>query len=122
MISRRLSLAARPLRTVEQELIETPDGGRLKIPLRQRKWAAWMFRLPEGSTKTFELDAMGVFVWNHCDGKTTVRQIIQALAKRYRLNLREAEVPTAQFLQMLLKKGLLGMDVPGEKDDNIQSD
>jgi hypothetical protein len=67
--------------------------------------------VPPGATKTFEFDAIGVFVWNHCDGRTSVQQIIRKLAAEYRLNLREAEVPTVQFLQTLARKGLIGMRV-----------
>jgi hypothetical protein len=36
---------------------------------------------------------------------------VQNLARRYNLNLREAEVPTVQFLQTLMRKGLVGIDV-----------
>ena len=63
------------------------------------------------ATKTFEFDSIGLFVWNLCDGKTSVQQIIRMLAREYRLNLREAEVPTLQFLQTLAKKGLIAMTV-----------
>jgi hypothetical protein len=61
--------------------------------------------------KTFELDELGKFVWDACDGKTAVRQIIRRLAERYNLNQREAEVATVAFLQTLTRKGLIGMAV-----------
>jgi hypothetical protein len=70
-----------------------------------------VFRVPPGATKTFELDAIGVFVWRHCDGRHTVQQIIRKLATEYRLNLREAEVPTIKFLHTLARKGLIGFSV-----------
>ena len=61
--------------------------------------------------KTFELDELGKFVWDACDAKTSVRQIIRKLAKRYNLNDREAEVATVAFLKTLTSKGLIGMAV-----------
>jgi hypothetical protein len=70
-----------------------------------------VFRVPPGATKTFELDAIGVFVWRHCDGRHTVQQIIRKLATEYRLNLREAEVPTIKFLHTLARKGLIRFSV-----------
>ncbi len=110
-------LAARPLRLVDAEVTEREDGGaNLTVMLRQTRWSGWFFRMPEGAKKTFELDEMGRFVWDHCNGKTSVQQIIRRLSKRYNLNLREAQVATVQFLNMLTKKGLIGMtlrDVPG---------
>lgn len=111
-VSRAQALTARPIQLAKCELVETPDGGaRLKVPLRPTKWAGRLFRMPEGATKTFELDSVGLFVWNHCDGKTTVQQLIRKLAREHKLTLREVEVATIRFLQMLVKKGLIGMSV-----------
>ena len=111
-VTRDDALKARPRRLVNVEL-ESDDsgGGRLKVPLAPPRWGRWAFRVPAGATKTFELDAIGVFVWNRCDGRHTVQQIIRKLADEYRLNLREAEVPTVQFLHTLSRKGLIGMSV-----------
>lgn len=109
-ITRQEGLAAKPIRLVEAEISPTPDGGgRIKVPLKPARWATWLLRVPAGTTKTFEFDPMSLFVWECCDGKTSVQQIIRRLAKRYNLNLREAEVPTIRFLQTLIKKGLVGM-------------
>jgi hypothetical protein len=99
---------------VDAAMQPKPDGGgTLTVSLRPPDKAKWLFKLPTGTTKTFEFDAIGVFVWDHVDGKTSVEQIINRLAKRYNLNLREAQVPTLLFLQTLMKKGLVG--VPAEK-------
>jgi len=113
-MSAEQALEAKPVRLVEAEMQPLPDGGgMLKVSLKQPKWGQRLFRLPESSTKSFEFDAIGVFVWDNIDGKTNVQQIIKRLAKRYDLNLREAQVPTVKFLEMLIKKGLVG--VPMEK-------
>lgn len=116
-ITREQALDAKPMPTVQCELTETPDGGaKLKVPLRTRGFGMKFLRMPEGATKTFELDSLGVFVWKNCDGKTTVQQIIRRLAKEHSLTLREVEVSTVQFLQMLVKKGLIGMSLEQKKD------
>lgn len=111
-------LAARPVRLVDGELAEREDGGvNLVVTLRQTRWSGWFFRMPEGAKKTFELDEMGRLVWDNCDGKTSVQQIIRRISKGYNLNLREAQVATVQFLNMLTKKGLIGMalrEAPGK--------
>lgn len=112
-------LSARPLRLVDAEIKERDDGGvNLVVRLRQTKWSGWFFRMPEGAKKTFELDEMGRLVWDNCNGKTSVQQIIRRLSKQYNLNLREAQVSTIQFLNMLTRKGLIGMTLrepPGSK-------
>ncbi|MGC4032051.1 MAG: PqqD family protein [Tepidisphaeraceae bacterium] len=109
------ALNARPVRLVDADMAEKPDGGgTLTVTLRPPDRMKWLFKLPAGSKKTFEFDGIGVFVWKNIDGKTSVEQIIKRLAKQYNLNLREAQVPTLQFLQTLMKKGLVG--VPAEKE------
>ncbi len=108
-MTRQQQLASKPLRLVEAELTETEDGGgRIRVPLRQRAWTGWLLRLPEGATKTFEFDALGKFVWTHCDGKTSVQQITRKLARTYNVSDREAQVATEKFLVMLANKGLIG--------------
>ena len=111
-VTRDDALRAVPRRLADVEIEPTSDGGgRLKVPLAPPRWGRWVFRVPSGATKTFELDAIGVFVWRHCDGNHTVQQIIRKLATEYRLNLREAEVPTIPFLHTLARKGLIGLSL-----------
>ena len=118
-LTRDEALDARPVRTPDARLTRADDGGtggaRLLVPLRAPRRFAWLLRFPAGATKTFELDAIGLFVWERCDGKTTVKQIIQQLGARYNLGPRQAEVPTVQFLRTLASKGLIGFDVAQEK-------
>lgn len=106
------ALAARPIRSPDATVELLNNGSaKVKAPMRPPRIAGWLFRMPEGATKTFELDSVGVFVWNCCDGRTSVKQIIHKLSKKYGLNLREAEVSSLAFLQTLARKGLIGMQV-----------
>ena len=107
------ALAARPVRLTDAAVVRTDTGGRLTVPLGTPKRLPWLFRPPAGATKTFELDAVGLFVWDAIDGQTSVEQIIGRLAERFRLNLRTAQVPTLQFLRTLMKKGLVGVPAKG---------
>ncbi len=124
-LSKQEALAARPVRMVEGEMKpgEGNSVGKLTVKVRQAAWAAWLFRTQQGTTKTFEFDPMGMLVWDLCDGKTSVQQIIRKLAKRYKLSLREAEVSTRQFLRTLGRKGLIGFAVPGKQgaEKNVQA-
>src|SRR5438034_729334 len=109
-LSKSQMLSARPTRLSDQPPERVGEGKwHLKAPLRPSRIAGWILRVPKDASKTFELDALGLFVWEACDGKSAVRQIIRKLARRYNLNEREAEVSTVQFLYTLAKKGLIGM-------------
>lgn len=117
-ITRQQSLAAKPVQLAKCTVAETPDGGaKLKVPVRPSRIAGRIFRVPEGMTKTFELEAIGYSVWKQCDGKTSVQQIIRRLSKQYNISLREMEVSTVAFLQTLVRKGLIGMAMAEQKSD-----
>lgn len=118
-ISRADALSARPVRSGDATLARDETGGaKITVVLKSPRWGGWLLRMPENATKTFELDEIGVLVWDSCDGKTSVQQMIRKLAKRYNLNLRESEVATVRFLHTLAKKGLIGMAM--EKDDKVR--
>jgi Coenzyme PQQ synthesis protein D (PqqD) len=119
-LTRQEQLASRPVQLVTGELTPTADGGgKLKIKLGQKRVAGWLLRMPAGATKTFEFDALGKFVWDHCDGKTNVGQISRKLAKLYKISEREAHVATEKFLVMLARKGLIGAAVKTKDDSKV---
>jgi hypothetical protein len=116
-LSRQDALSVKPVQLVQARFAATDDGGaKLTVRLKSTGWSTWLMRLPEGATKTFELDELGVFIWNSCDGKTSVQQMIRRLARERKLTLREVEVATLQFLQTLIRKGLVGAPVREDKD------
>src|SRR5262245_36963879 len=108
-LSRGEALAARPVRADASVCRDEAGGAKVKVELKGPRWGGWLFKMSAGATKTYELDELGLFVWDACDGKTSVQQLIRKLAKQYSLNLREAEVATVKFLQMLMTRGLIGM-------------
>ena len=111
-LTRQQQLSAKPVRLVGGDMADAADGGgRLTVPLTQKRWAGWLLRVPAGATKTFEFDALGRLVWDACDGRTTVHQIARRLAKRYAVSDREAQAATERFLTTLARKGLVGAAV-----------
>jgi hypothetical protein len=102
-------LASKPLRLIDAEPEPAGEGAwRIAAPMRAAPWARLLLRA-SALVRKFEFDELGLFVWNACDGKTRVEQIIRQLAKRYNLNPRAAEVSTLAFLQTLAKKSLIGL-------------
>ena len=104
--TREQFLAAKPIRSPEASAESINDGGiRISIPVKRM----WWFKLPANSIKKFELDEVGKFVWEKCDGKTSLQSIIKQVSQQYRLNIREAEVSTLKFFEMLSRKRLVGV-------------
>ena len=62
-------------------------------------------------SRTLVLDKVGSEVWNLCDGKRRVIDIINYLVKTHKLSSYEAEVSLITYLKMLMKKGIIGMEV-----------
>ena len=60
------------------------------------------------------LDAIGTDVWQMLDGQITIGQIAKSLAKKYKLNAREAELSLQQFFKDLGRRGYIGFMVEAE--------
>ena len=97
-----------------------PDGlVRLSLPVVVRPALAGLARrlgLWDGRSlrRTLELDAMGSAVWGLFDGRRTVGEVAVALAERYRLDAREAELAVAAFLRQLGQRGAIGLAERGQ--------
>jgi hypothetical protein len=90
---------------------ETIENG-LKVTLtRDQTQMPWYVRLmpKPPPVRTFELDGVGAFVWNLCDGEHTVGQIADALADEKNLEVREAEVALMNYLRTLSRRGIIGI-------------
>jgi hypothetical protein len=112
LITRDQAFDARPVavRTLGREPL--PRGGeRLTIELQPRGMQKWLLRVPEGVSRNVELDAIGIEVFDMCDGKTSVRQITRRFAKQYKVDPQEAEIAVTTFIRQMMRKGLVSMMV-----------
>jgi hypothetical protein len=118
-LSREQNLASVPLRSTSVREEETDEGyARLVAPRRDSWWVRMMakvFFVPDARRVT--LDEIGTFVWRQCDGEHNMRDIIQALCKRYKLHRKEAEVSVVAYLRQLMKRGLLGIAVLDDENE-----
>lgn len=75
-------------------------------------WARFLAKRDRSGTtaKRFELEPVGAFVWELCDGSHTFEAIGRKLARRFKMNRFEAEVALAAFLQTLGRKGLIHLE------------
>ncbi|RLF13904.1 MAG: hypothetical protein DRJ66_07015 [Thermoprotei archaeon] len=88
----------------------------IMLKMKQTFWAkfiSFFADLPE--TKKLVLDKMGSRIWEMCDGKHTVQDLIDMLVREYKLRRREAEVSLIEYLKRLIKRGLIVLLPPEEK-------
>lgn len=107
-------MAAFPLRN-DRLTVRPTDGGELSVTIPRRsdwlgKVLSVIFIVPK--QRQVVLDAVGADVWALCDGSHTVADVIRAVADKYRLNRKEAEVSVTTYLRQLGKRGLLAFAVP----------
>lgn len=106
---RRDLLRMRPIRNPQLDWREE-DGSIVLHIERKTNWKTRLIDIfvPLPDERTIVLDSIGTDVWLMIDGETTVEQIVQALAKKYQLSAREAEISLQQYLQNLGRRGYIG--------------
>src|SRR5207249_834922 len=84
-------------------ILTVPQNERVsKLTRLMAKW------LNAPTERCVELDEVGGFVWELCDGHHTVETIVQKTSREYKMNRREAEVSVTMFLQMLHERNFIG--------------
>ena len=100
----------RPVRNDAIEWQSNDDGeALLTVPRRNDrvgKLVGFCFRVPDA--KAVQLDEVGTFVWQLCDGSSTVEGIVKQTCKEYKLNRREVEISVTTYLQMLSERNFIG--------------
>lgn len=118
VIPREDVLSSIPVRNpiIEWELVETGEV-RLSIPRPKPKRSPFFsifFQVPEH--KIVMLDAIGAEVWEKCDGKRRVEDLIKELANIHNLTRKEVEVSLFSYLQQLVRRGYIGLQLTKGKE------
>lgn len=81
------------------------NAARLELVIRLRRGDGFMSRfMPPTHERKVKLDELGTFVFGLIDGHRTVREIVEAFLARYRVNRREAELSTVEFIRSLAQR------------------
>jgi hypothetical protein len=81
--------------------------------------ARWLGAPARAGEAKVELDEVGSFVWNLCDGQRNVREMVACLADKYKLNRKEAEASLTAFLRSLAGRNLVAIVIlKREKQEN----
>jgi len=110
-------LTSRPARNEAVAWEKNDDGEVQIIVTRQNTWKVRLlskiFYIPR--QRKITLDEVGTEVWQMCNGRTTVSQMIEGLSDRYQLNRKEAEVSLLAYLKTLAQKRFVGFLVEGKE-------
>ena len=116
-LSRAAMLASRPTRN-DSLRWEPNDAGEVQVFIeRQETWRVRLlskvFYIPK--ERKITLDEVGSEVWQMCNGRNSVGQMIELLSDKYQLNRKEAEVSLLQYLKTLGQKRFVGFVLEGEE-------
>jgi len=110
-ISKEVFLKSIPIRNPNLTWKKYPSGEiAVIIKLEEKKRGFKFIKTPK--EKKILLDKVGSFVWELCDGKHTVDDIINELVSKYKLHRREAEASLTLYLRMLSQRLLVGFKLP----------
>jgi len=68
-----------------------------------------VFPIPQ--RRQLELDDLGSEVWELCNGELSLREMMERVAHKHKLSLREAEQSLRKFLNDLAQRGLVGFKI-----------
>lgn len=108
--ARNAAMKGRPHRTPPVRTEE--KNGKLYVTVRFRR-PGWQRILGADDTceRTFGLDAYGRCVYEGCDGKRTVEEVVRRFAETNRVSPPESEMAVTKFMRTLLAKGLVAMEL-----------
>ncbi len=109
-------LSAVPIHNVAAKVKLGKAAGTLRIdvPNKADWWhkippISWVVRPPE--FKVLILDAIGAPLWDLCDGKTNVEQLVDYFAEKYQLTFHESRVSVTSYLRLLIMRGALAVSL-----------
>jgi len=110
MLDRDTAMAGFPIQLPAKSKEEKQDKLYVTILFRRPKWQQ-LLGAEEICKRTFGLDVYGREIYEACDGKTNVNQIVERFARNHKISLAEAEVAVSSFFKTLMSRGMVGIDL-----------
>ncbi|NJD09200.1 MAG: PqqD family protein [Gemmatimonadetes bacterium] len=85
------------------------------VPKFRGRWLSWVRPLLTRPDFRVKLDDEGSFVWEQCDGRSTVLEIADRLHGRLGGDPAEVRARVARFVKRLVRDQLLTFDHPGDE-------
>src|SRR5579862_3011851 len=86
-----VTLQSRPVANRAMKVEAYSGGVVVTVPQKNPRWAPLLrWLLPLSKERRIELDAIGTWVLELCDGRHTVAQVIDAVGEKHHLSFQEA--------------------------------
>ena len=112
-VDRQTVFRIKPRRTPCESRDRREDGGLdITVLIRKPRWHRLLGDRRTHESKRYELDTYGRQVYEACNGRRTVAQIIRAFADENHVSQAEAELAVTTFLRTLAGRGLVVLPKP----------
>lgn len=110
MLDRETALNGFPRKMPAREVAEKDGKLHVTIEFVRPRWQQ-ILGAARRCERTFALDPYGREVYEACDGRTNVNQVVKRFARNHRISFAEAEVSVATFLKTLMTRGMIGIEL-----------
>lgn len=113
VVSREQSFAARPVQLPVVARGEVKGELKLTVKYERPRWQR-LLGADDTANHSMILDVLGREVYEACDGKRTVRKIIDEFAGRHSISVAESELAVTRYMKTLIGKGLIAVEVKND--------
>lgn len=110
MLDRETAMTGFPVKLPAQVAEEEDGKLHVTVQFRRPRWQQ-VLGAETVCKRTFALDPYGREVYEACDGKTNVNQIVKRFARNHKITIAEAEVSVATFFKTLIGRGMIGIEL-----------
>ncbi len=110
MLDRETSMMGFPVKLPARKMEEKDGKLYITIEFRRPRWQQ-LLGADEHCERTFGLDPYGREVFEACDGKTNVNEMVNRFAENHKISVVEAEVSVSTFLKTLMSHGIVGIEI-----------
>ncbi len=86
--------------------------------IRWREFGADGILLNPSSGAYFEISETAMIIWSHVDGRKTIEEIIRELATHFDADAEDLTGDTTEFIEDLMSKGLISIELKEEESRN----
>jgi hypothetical protein len=105
------AMMTRPVRNSAAEVGEEGDDKLVTVRQERPRWLvqplSWVIR--PRLKKTARLEGLSLEIWQRCDGRRRVIELADEFAAEHGLTFHEARVSVSDYLQRLMKRGLVAV-------------
>lgn len=114
MLDRETAMGGYPVQMPALRKEEKDGKLYVTVEFRRPRWQR-MLGAEEICERTFGLDPYGREVYDACDGRNNVNDIVERFARNHMISVAESEVSVSTFFKTLMSRGMIAIEMKIKK-------